>query len=142
MPSLIDRLLGTRQVFELEEQLLHFHALVGLGVCVVAYGFDLYLQLSGAPLLATIVLGILFVFLYIASRFYRLAQRAALIHWGLTTAIVPLLWVVNGGVRGALPLLSLVYVQFFSTVVKVRWVAIAFHAWIVGSCLAIEVWHP
>ncbi|NJK35599.1 MAG: hypothetical protein HC919_11960, partial [Oscillatoriales cyanobacterium SM2_2_1] len=32
--------------------------------------------------------------------------------------------------------------KFFSTVVKVRWVGDRFHAWIVGSCLAIEVWHP
>jgi len=140
--NILDRVMGDRGSFSLEERIFHFYSLFACLFCLLAIISDRLLGLSWTIDVVVIALGLIFALTYWFSRVGY--DRSGWIRTGqciLLVSLLPFLWLLNGGVVGSASLCCLALVQYFTVVLRPAWLGLVVHFVVVTCCFSLECFY-
>ena len=143
MFDLFDRIMGDRSSFSLEQRLFHFYTFLGCLFCLSGFISN---TLTGMPFSLNVVvavLGLSFAGVYWLSRSKRCSAKYLIFpHFLLITVLLPIVFLLNGGIVSSIPINIVSAVQYFTLVIQPRWIAILIFLGVVATCLTLELLHP
>ncbi len=143
MVALLDRIMGDRSSFSLEQRLFHLYAFLVCLLCLVGIIVNSLLGLSLALNLTVGVLGLYFYGTYWFSRSARCKSKYLILVQSLIIVLLlPVVFVLNGGIVSSVPLTLLAQVQYFTLLVEPKWMAVLLFFGEIVSCLTLEFLYP
>gem|GEM_PF-5804530 len=143
MVALLDRIMGDRSPFSLEQRLFHLYTFL---VCLLCLAGIIVNSLLGLPLALNLtvgVLGLYFCGTYWFSRSARCNSKYLILVQSLIMfLLLPIVFLLNGGIVSSIPLVLLAQVQYFTLLVEPKWMAVFLFFGEIVSCLTLEFFHP
>jgi PAS domain S-box-containing protein len=142
MVALLDRIMGDRSSFKLEERLFHFYTFLGCLFCLSGLIPNTLTGMSPYLNFVTALLGFSFGLVYWFSRSKKSsAKHLILPHCLLTTVLLPILFLLNGGIVSSIPIDIVSVVQYFALVIQPRWITLILFLGIIVAYFILDLFH-
>ncbi len=143
MVALLDRIMGDRSSFSLEQRLFHVYTFLGCLFCLLAFIYNALIGMPFSLNVVNTVLGLSFAGVYWLSRSKRCSAKYLIFpHCLLITVLLPIVFLLNGGIVSSIPIDVVCIAQYFTLVIRPRWIAILMFLGIFVTCFTLEFFHP